>query len=101
MIKIIDGKKYDTSTATLIAQRKTNLDEDELREEEYLYRKKTGEFFIHARGGESSVYFVLDENSDPIPAEHIIPLSIDDAKRYCEYVLTGEEYIAVFGDVEE
>jgi len=56
MKKIINGKKYDTETATKLGEdcRGYRGDIDFWSEE--LYRKKTGEFFLYGEGGARSQY---------------------------------------------
>lgn len=53
MKKIIDGKKYDTETATLLAEdRRSSGDSDWYREA--LYCAKNGSFFLAGEGGATS-----------------------------------------------
>lgn len=54
MKKIIDGKMYNTETAKECGTW-DNCEYGFNRVEETLYRKKTGEFFIHGEGGANSV----------------------------------------------
>lgn len=52
MKKIINGKKYDTETAGLICEHDNGRSwTDFYFYKECLYKKKTGEFFIHEEGG--------------------------------------------------
>lgn len=101
MKKIINGKVYNTETARLVGH--WNLDEsvtDFSWYEEDLYRKKTGEYFIHGSGNAASKY-----------AEHayglweggaaIIPLTFEQARDWTEEHLEADEYIAEFGDPGE
>ncbi len=97
MKKIISGKKYDTETATKIGTQ-DNIDgrnilacNDFNYRESTLYRKKTGEFFLHYDGG----------GNTPYRGGAIEPVTEDEAKRWSEKHLTVEEYEAVFGEVGE
>ncbi len=52
MKKVIDGKVYDTETATLKAEWENMYDARNFNYvEEQLYQKKTGEFFLYGYGG--------------------------------------------------
>lgn len=84
MKKIINGKVYSTETATRIGA-KTHADQNDLCET--LYRKKTGEFFLHLNGGWSA-------------AENICPLIYADAQRWTKENLTSEIYDSLFGTIE-
>ncbi len=100
MRRIINGKKYDTETAELMAEYKISNRRDFNFLEEELYRKKTGEFFLYGEGGANSKYreeVALNEWSG---GEAITPLSEDEAKRWVE-AYADDEYEAIFGEVEE
>ena len=61
MQKIIRGKKYDTDTAKEVCCYSNNLpfgDFDWVQET--LYVKRTGEYFLHGKGGARSKYAVPD-----------------------------------------
>ena len=52
MKKIINGKKYDTATARLVGKwLYGNGKRDFYLQHEKLFCKKTGEYFLHAKGG--------------------------------------------------
>ncbi len=91
MKKIINGKKYDTTTAKYLGMYE-NMEDcaalDYAREE--LYKKKTGEFFLYINpsvrsGGHS----------------FIDPYTEDKAKQWAEKYLSGDEYEEIFGEAEE
>lgn len=101
MKKIINGKKYDTSTAKEIAR----WDNGDCLSfgwcSETLYRKKTGEYFLHGEGGPTSKYC---EYSDGMQrsGEQIIPLTGGKkAREWAEQNLGGDLYEEIFGEVEE
>lgn len=58
MLKIIDGRRYDTSTARLIRQNGNHNEDKDLRWTETLYRSKTGIWFLYFEGGKKTVYAV-------------------------------------------
>ena len=115
MKKIINGKRYDTSTATLIDYYMINdigfdkvdksdveafrkyIFEKRLLEQrlENLYRKKTGEFFLYtlnvpmSRLAERKLYGIADY-------ENIVPLTVDEAKEWLEECSDAETYESVF-----
>lgn len=101
MKKIINGKKYDTSTAKEIGIASANCSYSDFSYwSEVLYQKKTGEFFIHGEGGANSKYSCY-EGGMYCWGESIVPISINDAKKWAEKYMTAEEYEELFGEVEE
>ena len=101
MIKIINGKKYDTETAKHLGNYWNYLGTNDFRHlNEDLYIKKTGEYFIHGCGGARTRYAKACGNCWG-GGEAIVPLTINEAKEWVEAHLTGEEYEAIFGEVEE
>ena len=102
MKKVIRGRVYDTETAQEIGS--TCGGGENSRDfhywEETLYKKKTGEYFLHCFGGAMSQYGVWHGNSGG-SGEHIKPLSYEEAKDWAEEALDGDDYIAEFGDPEE
>ncbi|GEM_PF-6075374 len=85
MVKIHANKKYDTSTATLLYDaQKSDYYYLPLFE---LYRKVSGEYFA----------FVFD-------LEDIVLVTFEseaDAQCFAETRMSGEDYIRIWGDVEE
>lgn len=102
MKKIINGKKYDTETATEIASGGTDgLSMSDFRYyEETLYRKKTGEFFLAGEGHGMTKYGSSNGNTRGW-GEAILPLTDDEAKAWVEQECDSETYEQLFGDVEE
>ena len=101
MKQIISGKKYDTNTAKEVGYWSNNLSYRDFRYcEEYLYRKKTGEFFLHGIGGAMTKYCQPcgDMRSG---GEKITPMTEHEAKTWAEEHLIADEYEEVFGEVEE
>lgn len=101
MKKIIDGKKYDTNTAELMGE----WDSDSRGNFDYvcerLYRKKTGEFFLYGEGGANSKYSVRTGTNEWSGGSEIIPISEENARRWSEKYLSGDEYENIFGEVDE
>lgn len=100
MKKIINGKKYDTETATLICGFYRGYPTDFAHVYEDLYRKKTGEFFIYGEGGARSKYAQRTGNLW-CSGKAITPLSEKEAKSFIEKHGTAEDYEKCFGEVEE
>ena len=101
MRKIINGKMYDTETAKKIDYTSNYLSSSDFHYyEERLFKKKTGEFFLHGHGGPASKYRTPcgDMWSG---GENIIPLTVDEAKSWVEQNSTTETYIELFGEVDE
>lgn len=100
MKKIINNKVYDTDTAVLIG----NWNNDRHGFDycsEYLFRKRTGEYFIHGVSGAMGRYAVSAGQNSWTGGEKIIPLDYDHARSWAEKNLTAKEYEAEFGEVTE
>ena len=93
MNKVVNRRLYDTETATALASFKTNVSYFAQTEfTETLFRKKTKEYLLYAKGG---------PHTDAIHKETITPFSINEAKKWAEDRLSGDEYMKIFGTVEE
>ena len=101
MKRIINGRKYDTNTATLIGDAGHSYPSDFEYWREELYRKKTGEFFLHGWGGPRSGYARRTGQNEWSSGEQIIPLSLKEARRWIETYLDADKYEEIFGPVEE
>ena len=101
MKKIINGKMYNTETAKEIDRASNNLPSSDFQYyEENLFKKKTGEFFLHGHGGPASKY--REACGDMWSGgENIIPLTVDEAKSWVEENSSTEIYIELFGEVDE
>lgn len=100
MKKYINSRIYNTETATLVGEW-SNDSRDFNWCEEYLYRKKTGEYFIHGKGGPMSRYAEQIEQNSWGGGEEIIPVSYERAREWAEDHLTTDEYDAEFGEPAE
>lgn len=101
MKKVIKGKLYDTSTAQEVAQAERGYPRDCDHIVETLYRKRTGEYFLHGAGGPASWAARSVGKFDRMAGEAIMPLTYDEALRWGEDNLDADEYEAVFGEVSE
>ncbi len=101
MKKVISGRKYDTDTATMVGEWSDGYPRDFRYECETLYRKRTGEYFLHGEGGAMSKYAVSHGDNSWGGGEEIIPLSYDRAREWAERHLDADDYEAAFGEVSE
>ncbi|MCH5337995.1 MAG: hypothetical protein J1E03_04375 [Acetatifactor sp.] len=99
MKKIINGKKYDTETATLIGEYWNGYG-DFYCVLEKLYRKKTGEYFLYAEGGALTEYAEHYDNGQS-DASHIFPYTEKEAKNWAMKKISVDEFESLFGEVEE
>lgn len=92
MRKILKNKVYDSATAELVAHYENckSADADKHYTED-LHRKKTGEFFIHGKGGTKSPY---------ADGEKVIPMSFEQAKYWGHNTLSADEYTKIFEPLE-
>ena len=87
MKKIINGRLYDTDTAKKLGSYDNeHFTTDFNYHREELFQKRTGEYFIVNTSYDYTI---------------ISPATEKKAKEWCEEHLTGEEYISIFGNVEE
>lgn len=101
MKKIIKNKVYDTATAQKCGEWDNgHYTSDFAYCAETLYRKKTGEFFLHGEGHALSKYAWHSGNSSGW-GEQIIPMSYTEAQEWAENHLDGDEYVTIFGEPEE
>ena len=101
MKKIINGRMYNTDTAELVGEWDNGHSYTDFNYcKEALYRKKTGEYFLHGKGGARSRWCEWGGNC-VCDGEGIIPLTITMAKEWAECNLSADEYEEIFGEVEE
>ena len=102
MKKVINGKLYDTSTAQRLASWENNQDCGSFNHfAEDLYRKRTGEYFLHGCGGPRTQYAQQVEDHMWGSGEAIIPLTVKAAQDWAEEHLDGDDYERIFGAVDE
>ena len=102
MKRIINGKKYDTSTAKLLGEWGNGLGSRDFNNvTEKLYRTKAGRYFIHGWGGAMTKYSQSCGNNSWSGGENIEPLSREAAMEWAEENLSGDEYEEIFGTVPD
>ncbi len=101
MKKIVNGKRYDTDTAKCLASDSYSNSRDFNHWTETLYRKSSGEFFLHGEGGPMSRYAQTIGQNQWSGGEKIIPLTLEAAQQWAEEHLDGDDYERIFGLVEE
>lgn len=101
MKKIINGRRYDTETAREMGYASYSNATDFHFWEETLYRKNTGEYFLHGHGGPATKYAEAVGQNSWRGGERIMPMSLEEAKEWAEEHLDGDEYEKIFGTVEE
>lgn len=102
MKKVKNGKVYDTTTAKALGEYEPNPNQGDFSYYcETLYRKKTGEFFLHGEGNAASKYSKSCGQNEWCGGEEIKPLSYEDAKKWAEEHLSGEAYCEIFGEPDE
>jgi hypothetical protein len=101
MKKIINGKRYDTDTAKVIAEHEEGYVGDLEYYRETLHRKRSGEYFLHGFGHAASRYAENLGEGRWGAGECITPLSYDEARKWAENALDADAYEAEFGVVED
>lgn len=102
MKKVINGRLYDTEKAKLITSWANKFSISDFQYcEENLYRKRTGEYFLHGWGGPMSPYAESAGQNTWSGGEKIIPLTYDEAKAWMEEHADAEEYEYEFGIVDD
>ena len=101
MRKIINGRKYNTKTAECVGEMASTYNfNDGYYYWEELYRKRTGEFFLHGAGNGLSPY-AQSVGMGSTSGENIFPISEEDARKWGEKYMSVGEYESIFGEVEE
>jgi hypothetical protein len=101
MKKIINKKLYDTDTAQRMGADGNGYNVSDFNAcYETLYRKRTGEYFLHGEGGARSRYASREGNMWAW-GQQIIPLTYDEAQKWAEEHLTADEYAEIFGMPDE
>lgn len=85
MTSIIDGKRYNTETATFLsAWENQYFSGDLFYEREELYQTKKGSYFLYCEGGAGSVYSEPSDGNWNRPGEMIKHISREEAYKWCE-----------------
>ena len=102
MKKIINNRVYDTDTAQELGSWSNDGSwRDFSHTEETLYRKRTGEFFLHGEGGPMTKYAVMTGQNSWSGGEKIIPLTPESARKWVEEKLDADAYERIFGLPDE
>lgn len=96
MKKMIRGRLYDTEKATEIGHDSYSTKGEFNYWCETLYRKRTGEFFLHGEGGTASNYAVCCGLNTWSSGEKIIPLSFEEAQKWTKDHLDADTYTKYF-----
>ena len=101
MKRIINGKKYDTNTATKVADYWNGYGASDFNYvSEELYLKNTGEYFLACKGGPLTQY-VQYSGGNRTNGEEIVPMTPEEAKKWAAEKLDVDLYETIFGEVEE
>lgn len=101
MKSIIEGRLYNTETATRVAcYSNGRTGHDFRRIDEELYIKKTGEWFLERYGGPLTEYAEVEGNNRS-GRTVIIPFTEDEAKDWLAKYDYVDQYIEYFGEPEE
>lgn len=99
--RIINGRAYETATATEIGGNGYSTPNDFRHYYERLYKKSNGEYFLYGEGGPLSKYAVSVGTNETSGGETIIPMTYAEARDWAEANLDADDYIAAFGTPEE
>ena len=100
MKKIINGKLYNTETATFCGSFSAHCGSFNYVSEE-LYKKRTGEFFLYGEGGPMSRYAKSCGDNSWSGSDGITPMTEQEARKWAERHLDADDYIEIFGEPEE
>lgn len=102
MKQIINGRMYNTDTATCVASYDNSCSSGDMNYfSEDLYIKRNGEWFIYGEGGAGTVYSRSCGSNSWCGGSAINPLTEEDAKNWLEKYDFVDEYIKYFGEPEE
>lgn len=99
MKQIINGKLYNTETATFLGDYGTYCFNDSYYYEK-LYATSKGTYFVHGKGGALSHYGIYVGNG-LTGSERLKVLSESEAKEWAEQYLSPDKYTKIFGEIEE
>lgn len=100
MKKIINQKRYDTDKAVKVGEYWNGMTGFN-RIDETLYRKRTGEFFLHGQGGANTKYAKAVGTNCWQGDERLMPLEFNTARKWAEEHLDADQYEEIFGAVTE
>jgi hypothetical protein len=86
MKKVVDGKRYDTETATKVGYWDNGLPISDFGNvDETLYRTKNGAYFLFGRGGALTSYSVQVGNNGRGAGRDIIAMTPQEALEWLEH----------------
>ena len=98
---ILKNKLYDTDTAKEIAYVDNGYLNDDFRYFSHtLYLKKNGEYFLFTYGGAMTMYAEIKGDRKTC-GYRVTPFTEEQARRWAFQELDAEQYIKLFGEVEE
>lgn len=100
MKKVIKGSLYNTETAQELGYTGYSNSTDFEYWYEALYRTRSGKYFLYCEGGPLSKYAIVEGDNRSGDVK-IAAFSREDARKWAEKNLDGDEYIAAFGNPEE
>ena len=102
MNKIIEGRRYNTESATLLAHWSVGFSpRDNDYYNEYLYVTKSGNYFLYGKGNAGSKYNTRIQENAYTGSEDIEPIPYERARKYAEVHLKPEEYEAIFEVIDD
>lgn len=101
MKQIIDGKLYNTKTATFLGEYQYSNSRDFHFLYEALYKTKKGTYFLYGEGGPLSKYVKASGNNSYGGSSEITLMSEKEAKEWAEENISADEYLDIFGELEE
>lgn len=102
MVKIINGKKYDTAKAELIAEWENSYNLGDFHHcAELLYKTKKGNYFLWGEGGALSKYAQSAGSNATKGGEGITPLTKNEAFEWMEENASSKEIQSEFSDMVE
>ena len=101
MKKIIDGRTYNTDTATLLCSSEYGYPRDFDWYTEDLYRTRKGAYFLYGEGHASSPYASRCGQHEWGPGDGWKVLTEEEARDFVEENGSTDKYIEAFGEPEE
>ena len=101
MKKVIEGSLYNTETAKELGSYRYSNNTDFAYFKETLYLTKAGKYFLHGVGGAMSKYATSCGNNNYSGDSRIEPMDYQSAQEWAERKLDGDEYEAIFGEIDE
>lgn len=101
MKRIVNGKRYDTETATLIDSYHNGLARSDFNYvNEALYVTKKGAFFQAGEGGARTIYAYKHADGMSSGAKKLFPMDQDEALDWCERRGTDTETIERYFNIK-